>query len=88
MIIVMNFSDYLKGVILLKNSKFAWLLGLMLVVALFLAACGGDKEEGTDTTTDTEDKDATTEEVATDEEQVLNLIMAAEIPTMDSALSN
>lgn len=86
MIIVMNFSEYLKGVILLKNSKFAWLLGLMLVVALFLAACGGDKEEGTKTTTDTEDKDATTEEVATDEEQVLNLIMTAEIPTMDSAL--
>ena len=28
----------------------------------------------------------TTEEATTDEEQVLNLIMAAEIPTMDSAL--
>ncbi|MFJ5769209.1 peptide ABC transporter substrate-binding protein [Psychrobacillus sp. NPDC093180] len=72
----------------MKNSKFAWLLSLMLVVALFLAACGGDKEEGTETTTDTTDKekDATTEEVATDEEQVLNLIMTAEIPTMDSAL--
>lgn len=86
MIIVMNFSEYLKGVILLKNSKFAWLLGLMLVVALFLAACGGDKEEGTETTTEKEETDATTEEVATDEEQVLNLIMTAEIPTMDSAL--
>lgn len=82
----MNFSEYLKGVILLKNSKFAWLLGLMLVVALFLAACGGDKEEGTETTTEKEETDATTEEVATDEEQVLNLIMTAEIPTMDSAL--
>ncbi|TQR17585.1 peptide ABC transporter substrate-binding protein [Psychrobacillus soli] len=70
----------------MKNSKFAWLLSLLLVVALFLAACGGDKEEGTETTKDTEDTDATTEEVATDEEQVLNLIMNAEIPTMDSAL--
>ncbi|MFJ7970504.1 peptide ABC transporter substrate-binding protein [Psychrobacillus sp. NPDC096389] len=70
----------------MKNSKFAWLLGLMLVVALFLAACGGDKEESTETSTEKEETDATTEEVATDEEQVLNLIMTAEIPTMDSAL--
>ncbi|SER63220.1 peptide ABC transporter substrate-binding protein [Psychrobacillus sp. OK032] len=70
----------------MKNSKLAWLISLLLFVALFLAACGGDKEESTDTTTDTEDTDATTEEVATDEEQVLNLIMNAEIPTMDSAL--
>ncbi|SFQ23882.1 oligopeptide transport system substrate-binding protein [Psychrobacillus psychrotolerans] len=73
----------------MKNSKLVWLLSLLLVVALFLAACGGDdKETKDDTTTDTDDKDATTEEteVAADEEQVLNLIMTAEIPTMDSAL--
>lgn len=82
----MNFSEYLKEVILLKNSKFAWLLGLMLVVALFLAACSGDKEEGTETTTEKEENNATEEEVVADEEQVLNLIMTAEIPTMDSAL--
>ncbi|MFJ8064090.1 peptide ABC transporter substrate-binding protein [Psychrobacillus sp. NPDC096426] len=72
----------------MKNSKFAWLLSLMLVVALFLAACSGDKEEGTETTTDKEDTDATTEEVAVDEEQVLNLIMGAEIPSMDTALAS
>ncbi|WP_144509496.1 peptide ABC transporter substrate-binding protein [Bacillus sp. FJAT-22090] len=74
----------------MKNSKFAWLLSLLLVVALFLAACGGDKEEGKETTTDKEKDDATkTEEpeVAADEEQVLNLVMGAEIPTMDSALA-
>lgn len=73
----------------MKNNKLVWLLSLLLVVALFLAACGGDdKETKDDTTTDKDDKDATTEEteVAADEEQVLNLIMTAEIPTMDSAL--
>ncbi|MEK4484875.1 peptide ABC transporter substrate-binding protein [Psychrobacillus sp. FSL H8-0484] len=72
----------------MKNSKFAWLLSLLLVVALFLAACGG-KEEGTKTTTET-DKETTPEEeeaAVVDEEQVLNLIMTAEIPTMDSALA-
>ena len=85
----MNFSEYLRRLFYLKNSKLVWLLSLLLVVALFLAACGGDdKETKDDTTTDTDDKDATTEEteVAADEEQVLNLIMTAEIPTMDSAL--
>ncbi|MER2076807.1 peptide ABC transporter substrate-binding protein [Psychrobacillus psychrotolerans] len=73
----------------MKNNKLVWLFSLLLVVALFLAACGGDdKETKDDTTTDKDDKDATTEEteVAADEEQVLNLIMNAEIPTMDSAL--
>ncbi len=71
----------------MKNSKLVWLLSLLLVVGLFLAACGGE-EDAKDTTTDTDDKDATTEEseVAADEEQVLNLIQTAEIPTMDSAL--
>lgn len=82
-----EFFRIFKEVIFLKNSKLVWLLSLLLVVALFLAACGGD-EEGKDTTTDTDDKDATTEEteVVADEEQVLNLIQTAEIPTMDSAL--
>lgn len=73
----------------MKNSKLVWLLSLLLVVTLFLAACGGDDKE-TKTTTDTDEKEGTTEEateeVAVDEDQVLNLIMTAEIPTMDSAL--
>lgn len=69
----------------MKNSKFLWLFSLLLVLSIFLAACG-DKEEGTTTTTEKEEDPATTEEVAVDEEQVLNLIMTAEIPTMDSAL--
>ncbi|MEI4769675.1 peptide ABC transporter substrate-binding protein [Psychrobacillus sp. FJAT-51614] len=69
----------------MKNSKFLWLFSLLLVLSIFLAACG-DKEEGTTTTTEKEEDPATTEEVAADEEQVLNLIQTAEIPTMDSAL--
>ncbi|KQL36687.1 peptide ABC transporter substrate-binding protein [Psychrobacillus sp. FJAT-21963] len=69
----------------MKNSKFLWLFSLLLVLSIFLAACG-DKEEGTTKTTEKEEDPATTEEVAVDEEQVLNLIMTAEIPTMDSAL--
>ena len=70
----------------MKNSKLVWLLSLLLVVGLFLAACGGE-DDTKDATTDTDDKDATTEEeVVADEEQVLNLIETAEIPTMDSAL--
>ncbi|QFF98243.1 peptide ABC transporter substrate-binding protein [Psychrobacillus glaciei] len=71
----------------MKNSKFLWLFGLMLVLSVFLAACG-DKE---DATTTKEDKNSTTEtskETAAviDEDQVLNLIEGAEIPTMDSSL--
>jgi oligopeptide transport system substrate-binding protein len=70
----------------LKNSKLVWLLSLLLVVGLFLAACGGDDDK--EATKDTDEKEGTTEEpeVVADEDQVLNLIMTAEIPTMDSAL--
>ncbi|MCZ8539289.1 peptide ABC transporter substrate-binding protein [Psychrobacillus psychrodurans] len=70
----------------MKNSKLVWLLSLLLVVGLFLAACGGDDDK--EATKDTDEKEGTTEEpeVVADEEQVLNLIQTAEIPTMDSAL--
>ena len=68
----------------MKNSKFVWLFGLLLVISLFLAACGGD-DEAKDTSKDkTDDEAKPTEEATPDEEQVLNLIMASEIPTMDS----
>ncbi|MFF2752243.1 peptide ABC transporter substrate-binding protein [Psychrobacillus sp. NPDC058041] len=71
----------------MKNSKFLWLFSLMLVLSIFLAACG-DKEKATETTTDKpEDKTPTTEETAApDEEQVLNLMQTAEIPTLDTSL--
>lgn len=58
----------------------------MLVLSVFLAACGGDEEKpATSGNTDPEDPAEQPEEVK-EEEQVLNLIMGSEIPTMDSSL--
>ena len=58
----------------------------MLVLSVFLAACGGDeKEEGTKTPS-TDSKDGEETEVVVEEEQILNLIAGSEIPTMDSSL--
>ncbi|HSJ37862.1 MAG TPA: peptide ABC transporter substrate-binding protein [Planococcus sp. (in: firmicutes)] len=81
----------------MKNSKLFWLLGLVLVLSIFLAACGG----GDDTTDETETPEETetetpaegeegSEEAASgepDAEQVLNLVEGAEIPSMDSAVA-
>ncbi|WP_313892490.1 peptide ABC transporter substrate-binding protein [Psychrobacillus sp.] len=70
----------------MKKSKLVWLLSLLLVLGVFLAACGG-KEETTTTEPEKEkEEETTTETPAVEEEQVLNLIMGAEIPTMDSSL--
>ena len=74
----------------MKNSKLFWLLGLVLVLSAFLAACGGG-----DDTTETPETDGNTEETPADEEasgdmdseQVLNLMESAEIPSMDSAVA-
>ncbi len=52
----------------------------MLVLSVFLAACGNDDAA---TPKGDDDKEPAAE---VDEAQVLNLIMSAEIPTMDSAL--
>ncbi|MGB5945247.1 peptide ABC transporter substrate-binding protein [Paenisporosarcina sp.] len=73
----------------MKKSKFFWLLSLMLVLSVFLAACGEDEkaEPATPAETDKEEPAAGEEEVAKEEEQVLNLMMGAEIPSMDSALT-
>ena len=79
----------------MKNSKLFWLLGLVLVLSIFLAACGGGEE----TDTSTEPEETPTEETPADEggedaatgepdaEQVLNLVEGAEIPSMDSAIA-
>lgn len=59
----------------------------MLVLSVFLAACGGEK--ATDEKVDEPDDKGTVDEpeVVVEEDQILNLIMGAEIPTMDSALT-
>lgn len=78
----------------MKNSKLFWLLGLVLVLSIFLAACGG----GDDTDTSTEPEETPSETPADeggeeapsgepDAEQVLNLVEGAEIPSMDSAIA-
>lgn len=75
----------------MKNSKLFWLLGLVLVLSIFLAACGGgdDTTDGTETPEDTDtDTPAEGDEGASgepDAEQVLNLVEGAEVPGMDSA---
>lgn len=75
----------------MKNSKLLWLLGLVLVLSAFLAACGGGDDDATKTPekTDGTEDDKAGEEAAgdMDSEQVLNLIESAEIPTMDSAIA-
>lgn len=60
----------------------------MLVLSVFLAACGGDDNAADPKPAPGDDDDATTgeEDVVADEEQILNLIAGSEIPTMDSSL--
>ncbi|WP_208559179.1 peptide ABC transporter substrate-binding protein [Marinilactibacillus kalidii] len=62
----------------MKNSKLARTLGLTLTSALLLAACGNG---GEDSAGDSSSEDSG------DEEQVLNLLESAEIPSMDSSNS-
>lgn len=65
-----------------------WLASLMLMLSVFLAACGGDKEKDSGADKDKEDdKDAVTEPAGEDE-QVLHLIETAEIPSVDSSLAD
>lgn len=63
----------------MKNQKSMWLMSILLVFSVFLAACGSDKDdEGS------KDKDKGT---AGDVAQVLNLVETAEIPSVDSSIS-
>ena len=61
----------------------------MLVLSVFLAACGDKKEDAgtTEPVKDKEEDKGTTEEPAKEVPQVLNLIEAAEIPSIDSSSS-
>ncbi|MBO0601490.1 peptide ABC transporter substrate-binding protein [Sporosarcina sp. E16_3] len=73
----------------MKNHKFMWLISIMLVLSVFLAACGDKKEDAgtTEPVKDKEEDKGTTEEPAKEVPQVLNLIEAAEIPSIDSSSS-
>lgn len=79
----------------MKHIKSFWLLGLLLVLALLVAACSGEEatpaEEATPTETPPAEEAVTgegfTEEIPElDEPQVLNVIETAEIPTLDASL--
>ncbi|NYF23989.1 peptide ABC transporter substrate-binding protein [Sporosarcina sp. JAI121] len=73
----------------MKNHKFMWLISIMLVLSVFLAACG-DKTDDAATTEPEKDKGedkGTTEEPAKDVPQVLNLVEVAEIPSVDSSVA-
>jgi oligopeptide transport system substrate-binding protein len=93
MIYLHKYLENLRGGHLtMKQSK--WLLLVLgLVLAMFLAACGGDKEEtddpgtedpGTETPGDSEEDPA--EEPENTEPKVLNLNGGDEIPSMDPSL--
>lgn len=62
------------------KRKFAWLLSLGLVLSMFLAACSGGGDE-------TQESDTPKEEPAEDVEQVMNLVNADTIPTMDPSMA-
>ncbi|MEO2077549.1 MAG: peptide ABC transporter substrate-binding protein [Bacillus sp. (in: firmicutes)] len=70
----------------MKKSKLSLLLVFSLVLSMFLAACsgGGDKDTGKGKTEG--NKNAGKEEQLADE-QVLNVLESAEIPTMDSVMA-
>ncbi|MCM2533690.1 peptide ABC transporter substrate-binding protein [Neobacillus pocheonensis] len=62
----------------MKKSKLSLLLVLSLVLSMFLAACSSNKTQDNGTSTKTAEKAP---------DQVLNVLETAEIPSMDSALS-
>lgn len=75
----------------MKKNKLIWLLGMVLILGIFLVACG--EQDKADTSEDTKDtgnvediEEAASEEL--DEEQILNLVERAEIPSMDSVLAD
>lgn len=64
----------------MQKSKLLSTLGITLTSALLLSACGGGNDSAEDTNTDGGSEGA-------QEEQVLNIVETAEIPTMDSTLT-
>ncbi|MFJ7932881.1 peptide ABC transporter substrate-binding protein [Sporosarcina sp. NPDC096371] len=71
----------------MKKHKFMWLVSILLVLSAFLAACS-DKNENEGAADPEKDADKpATDKPAEELPQVLNLIEAAEIPSIDSSLS-
>lgn len=68
----------------MKNYKTVWIISMMLVLSVLLAACGDVKESAD--IVDGVEKEAT-EESLKDVSQVLNLIEVAEIASADSAIA-
>ncbi|WP_346267683.1 peptide ABC transporter substrate-binding protein [Sporosarcina sp. E16_3] len=68
----------------MRNYKFMWLIGIMLVLSVFLVACGGEKESADITA---EVKKEATEGSGEDVSQVLSLVEIAEIASADSAIA-
>jgi oligopeptide transport system substrate-binding protein len=62
-----------------KKSKFSLLVVLALVLSMFLSACSGSKKDDTNTASKNNKEKAP--------EQVLNMLESAEIPSMDSVMS-
>ncbi|MDP5273341.1 peptide ABC transporter substrate-binding protein [Chengkuizengella axinellae] len=75
----------------MRKTKWSFLLTLMLVLSVFVAACSGGgeatpEETPADEGTTTEGEATTPEEPASDVAQVLNVLETAEIPTMDTVM--
>ncbi|WP_342508973.1 peptide ABC transporter substrate-binding protein [Sporosarcina sp. FSL K6-2383] len=71
----------------MKNHKFMWLVSILLVLSAFLAACG-DKTEDAGTKDPVKEEDKPVAETPEEDlAQVLNLIESAEIPSIDSSVS-
>ncbi len=60
-----------------------WLVSIMLVLSVFLAACGSDKKENANP-----GKEGEKGKDAVKDEQVLHLVESAEIPSVDSSIAD
>lgn len=67
----------------MKKSKLVWLSSLILVLSVFLAACGTGNDKDTSKESGSGSKENSGSVDATQE---LNVMESAEIPTMDSVL--
>ncbi|MFS1513298.1 peptide ABC transporter substrate-binding protein [Chengkuizengella sp. SCS-71B] len=68
----------------MRKTKWSFLLTLMLVLSVFVAACTGG--EATPDTGDGEKEPTTPEQPAEQVEQILNIVDSATIPTMDTVM--